>query len=87
MNIKKAVKSKSQPKPLDWLAEQACAVLEETCGKDYADAKRHRLAGEPRFKVLVWLNELDSENLTALAARLNVPAADLDITRRTARSL
>ena len=83
MTIKKTTK----PKPLDWLAEQACAVLEESCGKDYADAKRHRLAGEPRFKVLVWLNELDSENLTALAARLNVPAADLDITRRTARSL
>ena len=83
MTIKKTAK----PKPLDWLAAQACAVLEESCGKDYADAKRHRLAGEPRFKVLVWLNELDSENLTALAARLNVPAADLDITRRTARSL
>jgi hypothetical protein len=81
------VKKTTKPKPLDWLAEQACAVLEESCGKDYADAKRHRLAGEPRFKVLVWLNELDSENLTALAARLNVPAADLDITRRTARSL
>ncbi|WP_287601323.1 hypothetical protein [Thiothrix sp.] len=81
------VKKTAKPKPLDWLAEQACAVLEASCGKDYADAKRHRLAGEPRFKVLVWLNELDSENLTALAARLNVPAADLDITRRTARSL
>ena len=81
------VKKTAKPKPLDWLVEQACAVLEESCGKDYADAKRHRLAGEPRFKVLVWLNELDSENLTALAARLNVPAADLDITRRTARSL
>ena len=81
------VKKTTKPKPLDWLAEQACAVLEESCGKDYGDAKRHRLAGEPRFKVLVWLNELDSENLTALAARLNVPAADLDITRRTARSL
>ncbi len=81
------VKKTTKPKPLDWLAEQACAVLEASCGKDYADAKRHRLAGEPRFKVLVWLNELDSENLTALAARLNVPAADLDITRRTARSL
>ena len=83
MTIKKTTK----PKPLDWLAEQACAVLEESCGKDYADAKRHRLAGEPRFKVLVWLNELDSQNLIALATRLNVPAADLDITRRTARSL
>ena len=81
------VKKTTKPKPLDWLAEQACAVLEARCGKDYADATRHRLAGEPRFKVLVWLNELDSENLTALAARLNVPAADLDITRRTARSL
>ena len=81
------VKKTTKPKPLDWLAEQACAVLEESCGKDYADAKRHRLSGEPRFKVLVWLNGLDSENLTALAARLNVPAADLDITRRTARSL
>ena len=81
------VKKTAKPKPLDWLAEQACAVLEESCGKDYADDKRHRLAGEPRFKVLVWLNELDYENLIALAARLNVPAADLDITRRTVRSL
>jgi hypothetical protein len=81
------VKKTAKPKPLDWLAEQACAVLAESCGKDYADAKRHRLAGEPRFKVLVWLNELDSQNLIALAARLNVPAADLDITRRTVRSL
>lgn len=78
---------KKQPAPLDWLAEQVCAVLETTCGKDYADGKRLRLAGEPRFKVLVWLNELDKGNLTALANRLNVPVADLDITRRTVRSL
>lgn len=78
---------KKQPAPLDWLAEQVCAVLETTCGKDYADGKCLRLAGEPRFKVLVWLNELDEENLAALANRLNVPVADLDITRRTARSL
>jgi hypothetical protein len=78
---------KKQPAPLDWLAEQACAVLEESCGKDYADDKRHRLAGEPRFKVLVWLNELDSQNLITLATHLNIPADDLDITRRTVRSL
>ncbi|MDX9987484.1 hypothetical protein [Thiothrix unzii] len=81
------VKKTTKPKPLDWLAEHACAVLEESCGKNYADDKRHRLAGEPRFKVLVWLNELDIENLTALANRLNIPVANLDITRKTARSL
>lgn len=78
---------KAQAPQLDWLAEQVCAVLEATCGKDYADGKRQRLAGEPRFKVLVWLNELDERNLAALANRLNVPAADLDVTRRTVRSL
>lgn len=80
-------KKQKTPKPLDWLAEQACAVLEVSCGKDYADAKRRRLAGEDRFKVLVWLNELDSKNLMVLADRLGVPAPALDATRRTVRSL
>lgn len=78
---------KVQAPQLDWLAEHVCAVLETTCGKSYADSKRQRLAGEPRFKVLVWLNELDYKNLTALADRLNVPVADLDVTRKTVRSL
>jgi hypothetical protein len=83
---KKPIK-KAQAPQLDWLAEQVCAVLEATCGKDYVDSKRQRLAGEPRFKVLVWLNELDMQNLMALANRLGVPVADLDVTRKTARSL
>ncbi|HRJ54288.1 MAG TPA: hypothetical protein PLE99_16125 [Candidatus Thiothrix moscowensis] len=78
---------KQKTKTLDWLAEQACAVLEVSCGKDYADAKRRRLAGEDRFKVLVWLNELDSQNLAALANRVGVSASSLDVTRRTVRSL
>ncbi len=80
-------KKQKAPKPLDWLAEQACAVLEASCGKDYADARRRRLAGEDRFKVLVWLNELDSQNLAALANRAGVSASSLDVTRRTVRSL
>lgn len=83
----KATKAKTKAPQLDWLAEQVCAVLEATCGKDYADEKRRRLAGEPRFKVLVWLNELDHHNLTALANRLGVPVVDLDVTRKTVRSL
>lgn len=74
-------------KSLDYLAEQACAVIEETCGKSYADEKRARLAGVDRFGVLVWLNELDNENLSALAERLNVDCKNLDIVRRTARQL
>lgn len=78
---------KTKTPPLDRLAEQACHVLEASCGKAYADEKRTRLAGEPRFKVLVWLNELDNGNLKALAQRLGVSAADLDVTRKTVRSL
>ncbi|MBU1723630.1 MAG: hypothetical protein KJ892_07255 [Gammaproteobacteria bacterium] len=85
--MNKKVTPKAKAPPLDWLAEQVCAVLETTCGKDYADSKRARLAGEPRFKVLVWLNELDHNNLTALANRLGIPVADLDVTRKTVRSL
>jgi hypothetical protein len=81
-----AAKTKKQPK-LDWLAENACAVLDQTCGKDYGDSKRHRLDGLDRFRVLVWLNELDIRNLELLAARLNVNPSDLDVTRNTARSL
>lgn len=85
--MNKKTTNKAQAPQLDWLAEQVCAVLEITCDKDYADSKRQRLAGEPRFNVLVWLNELDIENLTALANRLKVPVADLDVTRKTVRSL
>lgn len=74
-------------KQLDYLAEQACAVLDASCGKAYADEKRARLTGVDRFGVIVWLNELDKENLSALAERLNVDFHDLDILRRTARQL
>ena len=38
---------------MDWLAEQACSVLEESVSKAYAEEKRGRLAGLNRFEVLV----------------------------------
>lgn len=72
---------------LDWLAEQACHVLEKNHGKDYADGKRERLEGLDRFKVLIWLNELDANNLQALANKLNVDARGLDYVRKFVRQL
>ena len=74
-------------KHLDWLAEQACNILEKNINKLYADEKRERLKNENRFKVIVWLNSFDEKNLRELACHLGVSFEELDITRKTARSL
>lgn len=72
---------------LDWLADKACNILEKNCGKVYADIKRERLDGVDRFDVLIWLNNLDKRNLEDLADTLNISFVELDVTRKTVRSL
>ncbi len=52
---------------LNWLAERACNILEKNVGKNYANEKREQLHEVDRFKVIIWLNNLDKENLKALA--------------------
>ena len=72
---------------LDWLAQVVVEVLGERLGAAYAEEVAERLAGENRFGVVLWLNDLDQDNLYALAERLGVDPVDLDITRRTAQRL
>ena len=72
---------------LGWLAETVCSVLAKSVNAQYAQDKRERLAGLNRFRVLAWINELDDNNLNALADRLDISAVDLDITRKTVRYL
>ena len=74
-------------KKLDWLATEVCDLLEENHGKGYAHDKRTRLAGLDRFKVLIWLNELDITNLEALAEKLDVDPEGLDFVRKFVRQL
>ena len=73
---------------LDWLAKEALTVLSNS-GLDeaYLEEKRHRLDGVARFEVLLWLNNLDTKHLHALANRLNIAPADLETTIRVVREL
>jgi len=71
-------------KQLDWLAEEVLATYAElNFDVGYIDDIRHRLAGEDRFAVLVWCNNLDPRCREALAERLGINADDFDTTIKT----
>ena len=45
-------------KQLDWLAEEVLATFTELgFNAHYIEDKRHTLAGQDRFEVLVWCNK------------------------------
>ncbi len=72
---------------MDWLARQVVEVMTKTCGEDYAEELADRFTHMQRHQVVTWLNNLDNDNLKALADHLGICPTDLDITRRTMRSL
>lgn len=75
-------------KRLDWLAEQVL-IMFENLGFDecYVSSKRERLAGEDRFNVLLWCNNLDYRCRSALAEKLNLNPRAFDITLDLIRNL
>lgn len=72
---------------IDWIATTICDVLEEQHGKGYANEKRKRLSGVDRFGVLIWMNELDNDNLQRVAKKLNVDLDGHDFVRKFVRQL
>jgi hypothetical protein len=72
---------------LDWLAGEVLEVLESEIGASYAAEKRERLLGLNRFEVLLWCNNLDAQNIEALATRLKIDPAAFNVTIQTLRSL
>lgn len=73
-------------KELNRVAEQILAVLEEKCGRSYADDKRLELTGMDPGEALFWATyKLDASNLAALAERLGVDAADFEVVGRVLR--
>lgn len=72
---------------IDWLAERVVEVLSARHDPAYAEDVRDRLAGRDRFRVLLWLNELDGQDLAALAHRLGIDAPRLKVAADVARYL
>lgn len=73
-------------KELNRVAEQILAVLEEKCGRSYADDKRLELTGMDRGEALFWATyKLDASNLAELAERLDVDVGDFEAVRRVLR--
>jgi len=73
---------------LDWLAEQVVGVLHDQ-GLDaaYIEDIEATLAGNDRFAVLIWCNNLDSGNKSRLANRLNISETDLLTTLKTLQKM
>ena len=71
-------------KQLDYLAEEVLSTFTDL-GFDthYIEDKRYTLAGQDRFAVLVWCNNLDAGCKEALANRLGIALDDLDTTIKT----
>ena len=49
--------------------------------------KAERMNGKDKLNVLLWINNLDYQNLTRVANELNVPVDELETTIKTLRSI
>lgn len=75
-------------KTLDWLALQIIAVFAERgLNAAYIEDTQKTLTGRDRLSVLLWCNNLDSDNKAALANRLHVNETDLATTLRTLQKI